>query len=102
LAAPGHLGQKALQDRGVEAQLVVVLLVRSLVAFRHGIEHFVGNLGRTIDHGPAAFGNGFLRQQHAAHIGVPDQRIGHLLGLFFSRQCAHGAALLCIRQCALE
>ncbi len=94
-----HLGQKALQDGGVEAQFVVVLLVLGLVAFRHGIEHLVGNLGRTVDHRPAAFGNRLLCQ---AQIGVPDQRIRHLLGLLLARQRTHGAAFLRIGQSTLE
>ena len=79
-----HFGQKTLEDGGVEPQFVVVLLVLGLVAFLHRVEHLVCDLGCAIDHGPAALSNSFLRQQHAAHIGVPDQRISHLLGLFLA------------------
>ena len=70
-----HFGQKALEDGGVEAESVIVLFPRGGIVFEHRIEQEVGRLGRRIDHGAATFSNGFLRQQHAPHIGVPDQRV---------------------------
>ena len=93
--------REALEDGGEEAQLVVIAVVLGLVFFQNAVDHVVCQFGCVVNHGAAAFGHGLLGQQHAAHVGVPDQRVGDLVGVLLARQGAHGAALHGIGQRAL-
>ena len=93
-----EFGQKPFQDRRQEPQLVVVSVRLFIVAFSEALHHVIGQPGRVIQHGPTALGDGFLGQEHPAHIGMVNQAIGHLIRLFFARECPHGASILGIGQ----
>ncbi len=92
------LGEEALQDRRQEAQLAVPAIVFFLIVFQHPGDHVVRVLGGEVDHRPAALGDRFLLEQHAAHVTVVDQGVGHRVRVFLAGQGAHGTAFLGVGQ----
>ena len=75
----GQFGQQALDDRGQERdQFFAALALRFGRRMGGNIVLHVGIQG---EHA-AALGERFLGQQHAADIGMHDQRIGGLVGNF--------------------
>ncbi|MND74696.1 hypothetical protein D3C80_662970 [compost metagenome] len=93
-----RLGENALGDRREQGQAahgrVTYAAARAVVMQVHQL------CACQVDHTPA-FGEGLLRQQHAPHIRVGDDRVGGLLGLE-RRHRAHLHALAGIAQGALE
>ena len=88
-----QLGQESLQDWRQEAEFVVIFLNLGGIACGMRFHHMVRDLGGVIEHGAAAFRDGFLGQQHTPDIGMVNQAVCNFIRLFLAGQRPHGTAL---------
>ena len=71
-----NLGEEALENRREEGEPLVNRLGPPCVAGCLADVHLVDELCALVDHRAPTFGHRLLCQQHGAHRGVPNDRIG--------------------------
>eukprot|EP00053_Salpingoeca_punica_P011811 m.105261 g.105261 ORF g.105261 m.105261 type:complete len:692 (-) comp15789_c0_seq1:35-2110(-) len=88
------LGEEALEDRRLQAEVVVHLgdIRRGL-----GCQHVVRDQRRVVEHAAAALGKGLGGEDHAAHVRVPEDAVGDSVLVLDTAGRAHRAALQRVR-----
>mmetsp|Transcript_11540 Transcript_11540/g.29099 ORF Transcript_11540/g.29099 Transcript_11540/m.29099 type:complete len:261 (+) Transcript_11540:375-1157(+) len=94
-----NLGDETLADGGEKSEVVLDLVLFGLA--RALGEPVVAHHGRVVDDRTRGFAEGTLGEQHATHVRMHDERVGHLLRILGTTEGAHREALTSIPNSAL-